>query len=75
MCRESSTHDVPNDAWVCTTRYEWTSSKEAKDTRRLSAVGKILYVKAELMFFTFSIIDVGDMWINGSKDNEKMTND
>ena len=23
---ESSSHDVLNDAWICTTRYEWTSS-------------------------------------------------
>ena len=49
---ESSSHDVLNDAWICTMRYEWTSSMESKDAR-LSGNVKMLYEKAHLTMFTF----------------------
>ena len=67
--------DVPNDAWVCTTRYEWTSSISKGYKVVCSCEDFVWESRVDICLHSQSIIEVLDMmWINGSND-WKMTNE
>ena len=75
MCGERSYHDALDNVGICTKRYEWTSSMEAKDARMSRAVKicmrrqcvDIVYIlNQEWMFGDMTRIDGSNYW--------KMTN-